>query len=395
VPSLGIVADDLTGALDAAAPFAACGYPTAVALRRGRGDAAVVAASAESRMLAPAAAAARTVALARCLATPALFKKIDSLLRGPLAIEIAALAAARSPALVIVAPAIPAQGRVTIGGVQYAQGRPVHVSVRDPFAPAATSDLAALLAGAGMATRTLTLARVRGGPARVLAELARAHGRAIIADAERQSDLDDLTRAGLALGGDVLWCGAAGLARALAAALPPPPRAPPPSPVPAARALVVCGSLHPASLAQCAYLARQDGVVARTLLTQEQTPRAAMAVARQAVRENRCALLTLAGASEDDRRDRARSLALLEEVARDVRDIPSLGLVATGGDTAAALCRGFGFGYLEVRDVVVDGIPRAVGRGGPSDGMPVVTKAGGFGASTALWDAARSIMEGG
>jgi len=269
---LGIVADDLTGALDAAAPFAARGYRTDVVLRSSGPSAAdVVARSAESRMLTPDAAVARTVALARSVTTATLFKKIDSLLRGPLAAEIAALAAAISPDLVIVAPAFPAQGRVTIGGVQYAHGRPVHESVRDPFAPAATSDIALLLADAGLATRLLALGDLGAGPDAVRAALAgREGGRVVVADAERQEDLDTLVRATATVGSEILWCGAAGLAHALAAALPPAQARPPP---PAARrTLVVCGSMHPASLAQCAHLERQAGVVGRALLVREGNP---------------------------------------------------------------------------------------------------------------------------
>jgi uncharacterized protein YgbK (DUF1537 family) len=391
---LGIVADDLTGALDAAAPFAARGYRTDVVLRSsGPSTADVVARSAESRMLTPDAAVARTVALAHGVTTATLFKKIDSLLRGPLAAEIAALAAAISPDLVIVAPAFPAQGRVTIGGVQYAHGRPVHESVRDPFAPAATSDLALLLADAGLATRLLALGDIGAGPDAVRAALAaeREGGRVVVADAERQEDLDTLVRATATVGSEILWCGAAGLAHALAAALPPAQARPPPPAV--RRALVVCGSMHPASLAQCVHLERQAGVVGRALLAHEGNPASLVAPVRHLLQENPCVLLTLVAPPEGDRPDRARALAALETLAAGLRNVPSLGVVATGGETAAALCRGFGFTRLAVCDVLDEGIPRSIGHGGPCDGMPVITKAGGFGAATALWDAARSMLE--
>lgn len=108
---LAVLADDLTGALDASAPFAARGLKTLVALTA---DALphclaqnpdVVGLSTDSRDVAPdAATAAMRAALARLPAGLARFKKVDSRLKGNIAAELDAMDFARA----LVVPAIPA-----------------------------------------------------------------------------------------------------------------------------------------------------------------------------------------------------------------------------------------------------------------------------------------------
>ena len=116
---LAILADDLTGALDAAAPFAARGMTVDVALHPGavadmvHDGAQVVAVSTRSRDVAPLEARA-AVALAAAALPPGvrLFKKIDSRLKGHIEAELSALDFSR----VLVVPAIVDFGRVVKGG---------------------------------------------------------------------------------------------------------------------------------------------------------------------------------------------------------------------------------------------------------------------------------------
>jgi len=97
---VAIVADDLTGALDAAAPFARRGLATRVACLAGALPAAlsepadVVAVNTASRHLSADVAAAAVTAAGREIAAAApdiLFKKIDSTLRGQAVPETVAL----------------------------------------------------------------------------------------------------------------------------------------------------------------------------------------------------------------------------------------------------------------------------------------------------------------
>ncbi|MBA2448810.1 MAG: four-carbon acid sugar kinase family protein, partial [Chloroflexi bacterium] len=89
--TLAILADDLTGACDAAAPFAAQGLVTVVVLDPLGGaaprfdDVVVRAIDADTRRLSFRRAAARTVAVAELERTGgarSLYKKVDSTLRG-------------------------------------------------------------------------------------------------------------------------------------------------------------------------------------------------------------------------------------------------------------------------------------------------------------------------
>jgi uncharacterized protein YgbK (DUF1537 family) len=111
---LAIIADDLTGALDAAAPFAMHGVSTCVALDLGglpealASGARVIGISTDSREIAPLAATeAVRHAVAALPAGIRLFKKVDSRLKGNIAAELDALPHERS----LVVPAIPAFGR--------------------------------------------------------------------------------------------------------------------------------------------------------------------------------------------------------------------------------------------------------------------------------------------
>jgi uncharacterized protein YgbK (DUF1537 family) len=120
VDRLMIVADDLTGALDSAAPFAAHGYSVTVVIDQAAlgeavaGGADVVAVTTRSREIAPGEAANR-VALAQkqLVSRMALLKKVDSRLKGNVEAEISALEFERA----VVLPAIPEFGRVVTNGM--------------------------------------------------------------------------------------------------------------------------------------------------------------------------------------------------------------------------------------------------------------------------------------
>ncbi|RYE52727.1 MAG: four-carbon acid sugar kinase family protein, partial [Hyphomicrobiales bacterium] len=109
-----IIADDLTGALDAAAPFAMRGISTAVALNVAAlpqaiaTGARIISVSTDSREISPEAAnSAVRQALAALPAGTPLFKKVDSRLKGNIEAELDAIPYRQSLAL----PAIPAFGR--------------------------------------------------------------------------------------------------------------------------------------------------------------------------------------------------------------------------------------------------------------------------------------------
>src|SRR3954451_552195 len=137
-----VVADDLSGAVETAAVL---GFERV----RLQGDAEGAVLDLDTRTLPPQEAAARVRAAGRID-----FKKIDSQLRGNIAAELAVLTGT-----VIVAPALPVEGRVVRGGVLYVNGEqrasPVPLTDADTE-PAlhpivAAADGATLVVSAGLA----------------------------------------------------------------------------------------------------------------------------------------------------------------------------------------------------------------------------------------------------
>ncbi|WP_346345769.1 four-carbon acid sugar kinase family protein [Streptomyces sp. 11-1-2] len=141
-------------------------------------------------------------------------KKIDSLLRGNVAAEIAALA--EGGAGVVLAPALPIAGRVVRSGVVHIGGVALHEgdAWRAETLPPPASVAQAL---GGLPTALIPLTTVRASPPALLAALraAVAAGRVAICDAETDADLDAVVEASLAEGPRMRLVGSGGLAVAL------------------------------------------------------------------------------------------------------------------------------------------------------------------------------------
>ncbi len=139
-----LIADDLTGACDAAVAFSARGAATEAALDpAGRSPASeVLALSTDSRDF-PDDILTEFMQNLACRVPPArvIFKKIDSTLRGNAGAEILAVAAAFACEAVLVTPAFPAMRRVVESGYLCVTGQ-------ETFAPI---DLAAYFRGQGVA----------------------------------------------------------------------------------------------------------------------------------------------------------------------------------------------------------------------------------------------------
>lgn len=180
-----LLADDLTGACDAAVHFALRGLQTAAAvtLEDACGDMPVWAVNLESRDLERTAIERLFAQAGTCLPIAPdtiVFKKIDSTLRGNAGIETAAAMKAFEFDGAVFTPALPALGRTVENGIlRTSGGSPVDVS--------------AYLQDQGVDLRC--------------------------SDAACDADLDRIVAEAMAAGRRVLWAGSAGLAAALARAL--------------------------------------------------------------------------------------------------------------------------------------------------------------------------------
>jgi len=324
-----ILADDLTGAADAAAAFLGRARRLAVALSLSELPAAEVVAvdlatrSGSERTARRVVRAAFSSACARRAGI--VFKKIDSTLRGHVAAEFTALG--RIPTLFT--PAFPAQGRTVRNNRIFVNGK-----------------------------------LVRGTP------------RLPILDAESDADLDAIARAGMLMHPRPLFVGSAGLARALARTLRP-ARAAPRGRVPRAPILTVIGSASPVSARQGDALPRRANVTRVALRPRDlRVGGAALsdagAALEQALGADRDALLQI----EWTRQPTAADHPLATELGRLVaRYAPHAHYVLTGGETARAVLSALGVGVLRMLGEVDPGVPY----GAAASGALVCTKAGGFG----------------
>ncbi|GAA1211184.1 four-carbon acid sugar kinase family protein [Prauserella alba] len=398
-----IVADDVTGAGDTAVQFAEAGWTAELRLQPGTSEAQVVAVSSDSRACPASDAAARVRRTTAETPGVRMFKKIDSTVRGPIRAEVDALLEELGPeAVAVVCPAFPGVGRTVVDGTVLVDGVPVGDTPvgRDPVTPVTESHLPTLLGAP----------RVRLDPAGDPAEWAtrvRESGPVVVVDAATDADLDRIAHAIGALGDDGLPVGAAGLAGALARRWrPSTPAAPVSAPAPAdpgGTVLVVVTSLHAAARTQVQALL--DGGATH----HEPTPHQLLDDdAWQALLDS---LPAAAATGADTARPRTIVLSapergetrvppdlvarrLAEAAARLVRTITPAGLVVTGGDGARALLAGLGSSGIRL-DTTGTGAGAGVATGtvvaGPAEGLPIATKAGGFGESDVLITAAHAV----
>lgn len=354
--SLRLLADDLTGALDTSAELVGAFGPLDVywsADEAQRDDASFVFDSG-SRELDAVQAAASVQRLTPLLCGAAIaFKKMDSLLRGPWAAEIAACLQAGSWDASIVAPAFVHQGRRTRAGRQYALGPDGNWNV-------VGGNLVEELRRHHLETR---LVDAKTNPKADLQPGVN------VFDAETDLDLDRVVEIGRRYSGQVLWCGAGGLAAALARGTQASVARSLKTPV-----LGVFGSDHPATEAQ---LEACEDVVIRAGQGYLDVDHI-----RRRLGEG-VALVRLTPPGTKSRTQAALHFA--EEIVRLSRSIgkPATLLIA-GGETLKAQCLAVQARALRVLGRLEPGVAKSVIQGGAWAGVDVISKSGAFG-SPGLW----------
>ncbi len=386
---LGIVADDLTGAMDTGVQFAKGGLHSVVMLGDGAlPEADMVVISTDSRDIPAEEAYRRAREAGQRLQGRALYKKLDSTLRGNLGPEIEGLMDAVGLGRALVAPAFPSNGRTTVGGYHRVHGVLLSESgfAKDPLWPATESHLPTLLAKqTRRAVGYLPLATIERGERAVVQSLKAEGAPIVVADAESPDDLRTLALALAAMKGGWLPCGSAGLAeewpRALGMERPTSLFQWSPDPRPA---LVLAGSRN-RSTAEQLRRAAAEGYLEIVDLAPEGGDEAEVAD-RVARLLGRGAAVALTTTFSQFREGQVGAVAeRLATVARLVMERhPVAGLFMTGGDIARATCRGLGATALQALGEVQAGVPAGLLVGGPCDGLRVVTKAGGFGDDRAI-----------
>ncbi|CAM4152801.1 D-threonate kinase [Bordetella tumbae] len=450
---IAIVADDLTGSGDTAVQFVRAGWPTQLSVGRAEqaladpaaSQAEVVAVTTHSRALPAEQAAAvvrEDVAALRAAGVKRLYKKVDSTLRGAFKAEIdAARQAWRDDAIAVVCPAFPDTGRTVRGGVLYVNDKPVTETsaATDPVTPVTESHIPTLLGGAQVEI-------VADETPRSLADRILAAGDVVVVDAATTQDMDRLARAIALIGERALPVGSGGLAAPLARLWA--------GAETRGSVVVVVTSQHSAARRQAAAL-QADGAYTWSPTLAQLADDAAWAewsaeVCQSAASTSSQATLLLlapegrlAGLDSDavaarlgelagqlirrglstdvDKRAGEAVVSQVDEgnahpagdgalthaegsAARLGRDATIAaaannsagkvaGVVATGGDGASAVLAALQAGGIALVDEVTGGVPLGTLTGGPAAGLPIVTKAGGFGTDDVLIRAARAVRE--
>jgi D-threonate/D-erythronate kinase len=389
-PRVLIVADDLTGAMDTAGPFAERGLRTSVVAEPlkcdlpGLRSVQVLSLDTGSRHLPPADAARR---VAQCVGRfgnqsfDVLFKKIDSTLRGNVVSETLALLKSCGRNAALVAPAFPAQGRTVRDGIVHVNGTPLPETnfARDTLSPSLRRPLTEVFGEAV-------------GPGKVggwsPAEAQVAKGRSIvIADAETDADLAAALDTARPQFGRMLLVGSAGLGNALARSIAPGAGAVRQVPMVSGPIVFVVGSRAVQSREQVARLQILAGTAVH------EAPNGVNANGATIPASPQIAIVAVPDATSGDGDAAAVAHALAQTALDTVRRTGSQALVATGGDTAIAILSAAGCTALEVLGDLMPGLPYArVTLGGKA--LWFVTKAGGFGGRDTLYEIALRLRGG-
>lgn len=335
-----IVADDLTGALDTAAPFAAAGKKvTVVADQRFiaeaiESDADVITVTTRSREI-PADEAAQQVAAVKAALKPGirLFKKVDSRLKGNLEEELEALEFERA----VVLPGIPEFGRIVRNGMIEGFGVAAPISIAEKLGPLA----------------------------------ARCRFPDTTTPAEMQAAADGIQP-------DELLVGALSLAKAIAGDVATEAQ---PISYPTRRVVMAVGSRDPITLEQVsklrarypdlAYHAAPNGVIASS----------------QTHQENAAITLLQAVPAETEVAATQAAAALSASLATVVRKGDTV--LLSGGATAEAFFDAQGIHLLRFVGEAMPGLPVA-----EMNGTFYITKSGGFGAEDTLVRLAGAVTGG-
>lgn len=398
---VAVIADDLTGALDAAAPFSAHGFWTQVipsfALDTGAGvDADVRVFCSDTRDSVPAVAATnreRCIDSALGSSAEVLGLKIDSLLRGSIADDLRAVVSRlNTPGPIFLAPAFPGQSRVTRNSQVLVDG--VELSGTESYRQQEAPSLRGIAEQTGLPVRVVGLEELRSE--QFVAGLRdEVGGRVVIVafDAEVDADLAQIVDLGVEIP-VALWVGSAGLFHHLAAQIlsrgqlqrsqtsrpdlltPLPNRTP--------RILVVSGSASATATAQLEALV-ESGAAAQYAGDPGDVSRVIRAL-RGALATGDVAAIGVPRPTDDVLTLDPKHARVIAAVVAELRAFID-GLVVVGGETSRQSFKQLGVRTLHVTASLDGGMAAGFAEPGltaPTGAFPFVSKAGAFGDDKAL-----------
>lgn len=419
-----MVADDFTGSADTANYFCIGGRKVRVSFDLekpwdfSRNEQVVQVFDTESRAIAPDAARKRIYDASQQLvhhgvSHAGLYKKVDSTMRGHIGAEIEALLLGSGRQIALLAPAFPANGRTILNGKLFIDGTGVSQTAfsKDPHSPITQDDVTGIVQQTTQVpTSLMDLSVIHSGVDAIEHFLADVGETNVVIVADAQTD-EDLAVIASVIANDerILPCGSAGLARQLAPIWCSPDIEHQPGDLlgelPACeRVVVAVGSANPVAAEQLAYVRSRcqssDVVMSPPKLAQSSTRSLAFEQAMHEIAEIDNQILTVSFSKERAvrsdsipgtfERDLATVVHRYLEMLKANDEIP-VGLVATGGDTAFALCHALSAKAFWPQGELVPGMPWSWLE--TELGMfPIVSKAGGFGTVDALHTAVTALI---
>ena len=423
---IGIIADDLTGANDTSLQLFLRGCKTQVAFGEDISidenlKTEVFAMSTETRNVDAKTAYEKVLNVSENILKKYnfeyIYKKIDSVLRGNIAVEVVTLLDSLEYDAAVIFPAFPNEGRTTIGGFHLVKGIPLQRTEvsRDPACPIMESNIINLLKSQlpeEMANYTdlISLDVVMKGAGPILTklnDLISKGKKLIVADAVSTTDLEQIAFAVTKSSYKILPVGSAGAAQALGKIWHPDtdedlvkePQ------VPNLPKLVVSGSATDLTASQIKRLQENDNIentyfiaIKPQNIFSNDFEEIAQRVLNNLIKDN----TVIIHSSELIENTEELSSLLIENeltkevfiskicdylasVTKTVLSQKEAVLITVGGETSYKCCRAIGSKNLQIIDTVAPAIPLGVDH----KGQLIVTKSGNLGTQNTLIDVVR------
>ena len=423
---IGIIADDLTGANDTSLQFFLQGCKTQVSFGEDitideELKTEVFAMSTESRNVEPEIAKERVSSAAEKILKEYnfeyVYKKIDSVLRGNISVEIMTLVDTLQMDAAIIFPAFPNEGRTTIGGYHLLKGTPIQRTEfsRDPSSPITESNIVNLLKNQLGDDKAdiidlISLDVIMKGAGPILSklnELVSKGKKLIVADAVFTTDLEQIALAISKSSYNILPCGAAGAAQALSKIWHPAVGEQEKEQIklPDLPKLVVSGSATELTASQIKRLQDNDdientyfiAIKPENIFTNDFED-IAQRISNNLVKNN---VVVVHSSLLIENPEQFNNLLLEHElsraafiskicdylaaITRSVLSQKQAILITVGGETSYKCCRAIGSKNLQIIDTVAPAIPLGV----DTKGQYIVTKSGNLGTQNTLIDIVR------
>lgn len=399
-----IVADDFTGANDTGVQLTRRGISTRVTLSfQGiHKDSHSYVLDTESRGLDAHEAYLKVKQQAECLDFSCfqyLIKKVDSTLRGNIAMEVKALDEVYQSELIIFMPALPDLKRTTSCGIHYLHGVPVTQTElnEDPLKPVTKDCLKEILEEAyDEPVRQIGLEEIREN------KISLDGGRIFTFDAETNQDMRTVVKSAEALGKRTLWVGSAALADHLLE-----------QEVKELPSMALVASVSETTRNQVKYAEKSGTSLVCVPVYEIMENEDDSAYVEQAVRLLSAGKDTiLLSSASYDRAELIHTIdygsqkgmkreavseavqAIMGTLAKKILEkVEISGLFLTGGDTAMGFFEKAGCEGSAITGEMSTGIPMMRLTGGTFDGLKVITKAGAFGNEDAIFYGLRKLKE--